>query len=278
MRRRRGLPTVLSSCRARGWRCSIASRPAISITRTSSPPADHPVPIDVETLLQAAAANARCDADAQAYEAARELIANSVAAVGLLPAYGKSATGVYAAGGVAAEWPAGKRLIWTTSTQTRCGRPMVQETRRPATNLPRVADGRHVGLAEHIEDFVAGFREYATISECAAVRTCSTVSRGFRSARSFGPPSSTPCCCSRLKDDRTMDDGVAWSAQADFLARLADWDSEADEEWPLQRAERDALLELNVPRVTVPGVVGLQRARERVREPRRKGDRLAGGR
>ena len=28
----------------------------------------------------------------------------------------------------------------------------------------------------------------------------------------------------RLKDHRTMGDGVTWSAQADFLARLADWE------------------------------------------------------
>jgi type 2 lantibiotic biosynthesis protein LanM len=85
----------------------------------------------------------------------------------------------------------------------------------------------------------------------------------------------------RLRDFRTMDDGVTWSAQADFLARLADWDHD-DPLWPLQRAERSALLELNVPlftittdgseisdaagvSVTTSAVPGLQRARERVR-------------
>ena len=51
----------------------------------------------------------------------------------------------------------------------------------------------------------------------------------------------------RLKDDRMMDDGVLWSVQADFLARLADWDRDPDPGWPLQRAERSALVELNVP-------------------------------
>ena len=38
-----------------------------------------------------------------------------------------------------------------------------------------------------------------------------------------------------------MDDGVAWSAQADFIARLADWEKDSDPLWPLQRAERAAL-------------------------------------
>ena len=44
----------------------------------------------------------------------------------------------------------------------------------------------------------------------------------------------------RLKDHRAMDDGAVWSAQADFVARLAEWDEESDPLWPLHRAERDA--------------------------------------
>jgi lantibiotic modifying enzyme len=56
----------------------------------------------------------------------------------------------------------------------------------------------------------------------------------------------------RLKDHRGMGDGVTWSAQADFLARLADWDNDTDWFWPLQRAERAALLALNVPYFVSP--------------------------
>jgi type 2 lantibiotic biosynthesis protein LanM len=44
-----------------------------------------------------------------------------------------------------------------------------------------------------------------------------------------------------------MNDGVVWSAQADFAARLADWEHDSDPVWPLQRAERAAVAELNVP-------------------------------
>ena len=56
----------------------------------------------------------------------------------------------------------------------------------------------------------------------------------------------------RLKNHRTMDDGVSWSAQADFIARLADWEKDSDPLWPLQRAERSALLALNVPHFVSP--------------------------
>ena len=151
---------------------------------------------------------------------------------------------------------------------------VVQETRRPATNLPRVAD-RCVGLAEYVEDFVTGFREYATFLNARGEDLFDGFA-GLPVRKVIRPTQFYAMLLRRLKDDRAMDDGVAWSAQADFLARLADWDSEADEEWPLQRAERDALLELNVPRVTVPGVVGLQRARARVRELDEKEIALAG--
>lgn len=32
----------------------------------------------------------------------------------------------------------------------------------------------------------------------------------------------------RPKDHRSMDDGITWSLQANFLARLADWDNPKD--------------------------------------------------
>ena len=56
----------------------------------------------------------------------------------------------------------------------------------------------------------------------------------------------------RLKNHRTMDDGVLWSAQADFIARLAEWDKDTDIVWPLQRAERTSLLALNIPHFVSP--------------------------
>ena len=52
---------------------------------------DQPVPVDLETTLQAAEESHSDNVDAKAYEAAREIISDSVMAVGLLPAYGRSA-------------------------------------------------------------------------------------------------------------------------------------------------------------------------------------------
>jgi type 2 lantibiotic biosynthesis protein LanM len=75
---------------------------------------------------------------------------------------------------------------------------------------------------------------------------------------------------------------VVWSAQADFIARLADWEKDSDPIWPLQRAERLALVTLNVPHFLSPSdrnairdaagfsihteaTSGMDRARARVR-------------
>ena len=83
----------------------------------------------------------------------------------------------------------------------------------------------------------------------------------------------------------SMDDGATWSAQADFIARLSDWDESSDSTWPFHRAERSALLALNVPHFVLPsdghdvrdfegpvatlvGPSGLDRARENFAEAR----------
>ena len=53
---------------------------------------DHPVPIDLETILQSTVEeHEAADPEAQAFDLATEKLANSVMMVGLLPAYGRVA-------------------------------------------------------------------------------------------------------------------------------------------------------------------------------------------
>ncbi len=56
----------------------------------------------------------------------------------------------------------------------------------------------------------------------------------------------------RLKDHRSMGDGVIWSVQSDFIARLAEWEKDTDVFWPLLRIERSDLLALNIPHFISP--------------------------
>ncbi|HKP40676.1 type 2 lanthipeptide synthetase LanM family protein [Mycobacterium sp.] len=224
---------------------------------------DHPVPVDVETLLQPTATRAStARPESQAYEAARELIANSVAAVGLLPSYGKSANGIRAAGGVASEWPVGKRLVWEHVNSDAMRPSTVEDIPKPS-NLPRFGIDGYVGLTEHIEDFIAGFREYAAFVSAPREQLFDGFA-GLPVRKVIRPTQFYSMLQQRLRDDRTMEDGVVWSSQADFLARLADWDSDTDDGWALQREERRALLDLNVPLFTTLSDDGPQRARDRV--------------
>src|SRR5262249_23774315 len=147
-------------------------------------------------------------------------------------------------------------------------------------NLPHV-NGLYAKFSDHIEQLIAGFDAYARFlleRGTGAVLfdgfSGLTVRKVVRATRFYA------MLLQRLKNHKTMDDGAVWSAQADFVARLADWDAANDPLWPVQRAERSALLTLNVPhfvtatddqelrdaagfRLPMPSIDGLSRATAR---------------
>jgi len=248
---------------------------------------DHPVPIDLETILQAPpSAPDSADTAGSAARAAADMIAQSVMAVGILPAYARAPdTSVFAMGALTADWNAKIQLTWidSNSDAMRPTRTKVVDKANP--NLPHI-DGVYGKLADHIEALIAGFESYA--------RFLSQYSRGADQGGMFDGFSGLPVrrvvrptrfysmLLQRLKTHRSMDDGAVWSAQADFIARLSDGESDSDPNWPLLRAERTALLTLNVPHFVVAsdgssvcdadgavaqraGPSGLAHARERVR-------------
>jgi type 2 lantibiotic biosynthesis protein LanM len=218
---------------------------------------DHPVPIDLETVLQPTAVEHKSeDSEGQAFDAAVEMLANSVMTVGLLPAFARSPENkVFAVGGMTADWNSKTRLRWNQINSDEMRPVKTKETREVNPNLPHV-EGRYGKFGDHVGDFVAGFEEYANFlhrqsSEAngdglfdgfAAV----PVRKVVRATRFYY------MLLQRLKNHPSMTDGVLWSAQADFVARLADWESDSDPLWPLQRAERSALLTLNVPHFVLP--------------------------
>ena len=246
---------------------------------------EQPVPIDLETILQASAEHATSDPDDAAYDAATGIIANSVMTVGLLPAYGRGIDdNVFAVGGMTADWNTKIKLTWTDINSDAMRPAKTKEAGAGTPNLPYNA-GRYAKFADHIDDFVAGFEAYAKfLQRAAGGATQGGLFDGFAGLpvrKVIRPTRFYYMLLQRLKNHREMNDGAAWSAQADFVARLADWEKETDPLWPLQRAERAALLALNVPHFTAPddgdevcdqygisihtgAASGLARARERV--------------
>jgi len=125
-------------------------------------------------------------------------------------------------------------------------------SRRNNPNLPHI-DGRYSNFGDHIEDFVSGFEDYAKfLLRRSRAANMGGLFDGFANLPVRKVVRRTQfyyMLLQRLKNPRTMDDGAIWSAQADFVARLADWEKEPDPFWAFQGAERSALLALNVPRV-----------------------------
>lgn len=217
---------------------------------------DHPVPIDIETILQAALDRPDADVpDSEAHQAAMKTIADSVMMVRLIPSYLRwNDTEVGAIGGLLSGWAAGGGIRWT-DINTDAMRP----TRAPDTgsvtpNLPHVG-GRYAKFADHVDAFVAGFEDYAGfLARWRASTAPGSLLEGFAGLlvrRVLRPTRFYAMLLQRLKDPRRMDDGVMWSAQADFVARMSDWDNDLDPQSPLVRAERLALSALNVPYFTM---------------------------
>ena len=140
-------------------------------------------------------------------------------------------------------------------------------------------------FGDHFGDFIAGFAEYAKFlrrqTRSAGPGRLFDGFAGLPIRKVLRPTQFYYLLLQRLKDHRAMEDGAIWSAQADFIARLVDWDKDSDPLWPLQRRERAALLALNVPHFVSPSdktsiedasgfavrtqaIPGLDRARARV--------------
>jgi type 2 lantibiotic biosynthesis protein LanM len=213
---------------------------------------DHPVPIDLETILQPSAEEHKIgEPEAAAFDAAMDIVGNSVMTVGLLPAYGRSVdNNVFAMGGMTADWGARTVIAWR-DVNTDAMRPAkVEEAPARTPNLPHV-NGRYAKLGDHVESFITGFADYAgflmrQVRDATAQQLLQDFA-GLTVRKVVRPTRFYYMLLRRLKDHRRMADGGVWSAQADFMARLADWDKPSDPLWPLQRAERMALVSLNVP-------------------------------
>lgn len=218
---------------------------------------EQPVPIDLETILQPTAEGYKAqDPEGQAYEAAMEIIADSVMAVGLLPAYGRAPNNqVFAMGGMTADWNSKIKIKWNNINSDEMRPAKSQEVNATSPNLPHV-DGRYAKIGEHVDDFISGFEDYANFllrwSGAANPEGLLDSFAGIPVRKVLRPTRFYYMLLQRLKNHRTMDDGAVWSAQADFIARLSEWDSDFDSLWPLQRSERSALLTLNVPHFVTP--------------------------
>lgn len=210
--------------------------------------ADHPVPIDLEMILQPAEpwGESATGADQDAFAAAMAKVMNSVVMVGVLPTYSWDANETFSMGAVISNSAPRTTLAWNDLNSDAMRPAKVVQTDATIPNLPHI-NGSHCRLGGYADDFASGFRGYAQFlsqqrpDELLAGFGGLPIRRVVRPTRFYG------MLLQQLRDHRAMDDGVGWSAQADFPAQLADWEHDVDPAWPLLRAERAAVVTLNVP-------------------------------
>ncbi len=216
---------------------------------------DQPVPIDLEMVLQASIEEHKTgDPEDLAFEAALEGLGNSVLKVGLLPAYTRSPENkILAMGGLISSWtPSKPRVIWKDPNSDAMRPVRGAQTTGSTPNLPHV-EGRYAKLSDHVDDFVGGFEDYATflLNAIAADGTDGAgLLEGFDEVlirKIVHPTRFYYLLLQRLRNHTSMDDGVLWSVQADFAVRLSNWEKDEDSLWALRKAERSALVGLNVP-------------------------------
>ena len=212
----------------------------------------HPVPIDLEMILQASTPEYEQERpESLASIIASRKVANSVLMVGMLPAYSRSQNNkIFDAGGLNAFSGSKTKGTWKNINSNGMRWMQISTESTECLNIPHL-NGTYAQLGTHIDVFVQGFKDYSNfLIQQRDLAGAEVLLKDFRQLPVRKVIRNTRfyyMLLQRLKDYHQMGDGIIWSAQADFLARLADWDSETDLLWPLQQAERLALLNLNVP-------------------------------
>ena len=177
-----------SDALAHGWRCSTALPPPTCINMIAA--GEQPIPIDLETILRASPCQEQKDGDTEgrAFAAATETIANSVAMVGLLPAYGRSPDNdVCAMGGLITNRRAQAKIVWDNINSDSM-RPRRRKLLKPLQTF-HISTAITPGLATL--EFVRGLRFPTFLlrqSRDARGRALLTALAAFQFAKSYDPP------------------------------------------------------------------------------------------
>jgi type 2 lantibiotic biosynthesis protein LanM len=245
----------------------------------------HPVPIDLETILQASLPEFELKNPAYgATNQAIDKIQNSVLTVGMLPAYTKSHKNkIFDLGGLNVRSGTALATDWKNINTNGMRWVQYQVNIDTNTNVPHI-DSNYAKFGDYKSEFIKGFEEYAHFllaqKDSVYLQKLWKGLSNLPVRKVLRPTRFYYVLLQRLKDHHSMDDGIKWSVQADFLARLGDWDEQTDLLWPLLKSERDALLNLNVPfflspsdghilfdafghSIVTPAIPGLQRAQQR---------------
>lgn len=215
----------------------------------------HPVPIDLEMILQPNTPENELSAPEQkAFNTINKKIMGSVLTVGMLPIYTRLPNNkIMDMGGLNGDARSFLQGTWHNINTDAMRWSKEKQIQDNFPNIPHIGD-HYAKLGDYLEQFITGFEQYSHfLLKIRDARGSSYFLDSFKQLpvrKLIRPTRFYSMLMQRLKDYRQMEDGITWSVQADFLARLADWDNPSDIIWPLQKSERKALLNLNVPHFT----------------------------
>jgi type 2 lantibiotic biosynthesis protein LanM len=214
-----------------------------------------PIPIDLEMILQGSSPENELKAEELlAFNEASEKVSSSVLSVGMLPAYSRLPNDeIIDMSGLNAVTQSFTVGVWSNINTNGMRWSKEEKTLKEHSNIPH-HNGNYAKLRDYLAEFIAGFKAYSQfLLETRRQNGIKFFLGDFENLqvrKLIRPTRFYAMLMERLKDHRKMEDGITWSVQADFLARLANWDSLDDVIWPLQKSERDALLCLNIPYFT----------------------------
>lgn len=216
----------------------------------------HPVPVDFEMVLQGLRQQPKSvDDDTQAHWNVAHFIEDSVQSVGMLPAYVMGQDGSLISMGALepSVYPV-QVLQWDDVNTPRMLLRSTTEHIEISTNLPTL-DGLPVPVARFRDAFLNGFVETMQFVSSHRNEVLAAIDAALphrlNIRKVVRPTRFYYMLLKRLYDFRNMKDSVAWSLEADFVARLFDWDSDNEEPWKLAGSERRQLHELGIPHFTM---------------------------
>ena len=213
---------------------------------------EYPVPIDLEMILQGTSPELQTDSPLKkSISLAAHRANNSVLNVGLLPSYIETADKKIAnIGGLNSTSGTQVRQIWNMVNTDQMFVEKKTFTRDAPLNIPSYK-GKSANLGDFLEHFMAGFAEYMDF--ILKVRDQKGVGFFFdefselATRKVIKPTRFYHALIQRIKNPAQFDDGIIWSTELDFISRFSDWNKKIDFYWPLLKAERKDLSELNIP-------------------------------
>jgi type 2 lantibiotic biosynthesis protein LanM len=217
---------------------------------------DKPIPIDLEMLLQPTFIEDKLDDPAFSAEIkAREIIYNSVFQVGLLPAYSRINSGeVVAQGGITPQENLVGESVWIDINTSSMKLVARKQLKHNSTNLPKF-NGVTIPIYNYVDNFIGGFSQTIEFINDKINKDFFNknllIDNGISVRKVIRPTRFYHLLLKRMQNVLKMNDGVIWSAEADFVARFANLNASDNQIWNILESERHSLVELNIPFFTV---------------------------